>query len=765
VSFSGTRIARGRAGFAAFAVAAACAAGLAGSASSIAGDGSSNLGKSTLDERIVPASSAPGFKQLTTGPGESTRTLREEGIGTAQAGRASTRTSLAYFGLLSDFQLADEESPARVEVVDTGPASAAWRPMEAMNPHVDDAMIRQLNAFADEGLVPDGTGARRPMDFNLTTGDNADSQQRNETEWVRALLEGEMLNPGSGIDPDGYVHQTCPPALPVIADADNPQKYTGVQDYDDYNEGATPQFYDPDTPTSAWSGWPQYPGLMDRAQQPFQAAGLDVPSYVALGNHDGLVQGNAAANRGYEDVSTGCIKPMAPVTVDPGSFSQALGALNPANLLGLLTSDPGKLGFVPPDPKRQFVSKEQYRAIFEGGSQDDGHGFGFVDPAELEASDGAASYYSFSPLPGMRFIHLDTVSEGGVIGPSADGNVDDPQFQWLEDELQEATDADELVVVFSHHAITSMLAADLNVLDEQAGPCTGNDAHGHGNNPGCDVDPRSSEPVHGTADLEALLHQYPHVVAWVAGHSHVNAIDPFPNPGPGDGGFWSVRVASEADWPQQTGLLELFDNEDGTLSLFGTTIDHASEPTAPAPGTQASTMSVDDLASVGRTLAANDPEGGLGTGEGQANDRNVELLIEDPRVDQDPDPGTGEPCQNRFEGTNKRDNIEGTPGPDRIIGKRGRDTLRGNGGKDCLSGDQDRDRLRGGDDDDLVNGGRGIDNLNGNAGADEIRGKRGADRINAVDGEVDVVSCGSGRDRATVDVNDVVQRCERVKRS
>ena len=56
-----------------------------------------------------------------------------------------------------------------------------------------------------------------------------------------------------------------------------------------------------------------------------------------------------------------------------------------------------------------------------------------------------------------------------MIGPSADGNVDDPQFQWLEAELEEAEAADELVVLFSHHAIPSLTA---DVPDELAPPCT-----------------------------------------------------------------------------------------------------------------------------------------------------------------------------------------------------------------------------------------------------------------------------------------------------
>ena len=112
------------------------------------------LGQTTVDHRIVPSTSA-GFRTLGIGPGQG-YVVREDGLGVAQAGREGRRTSLAYFGQLSDFQLADEESPARVEFVEYGPFSAAWRPSEALNPQIDDAMIRQLNAFSGASPVADG---------------------------------------------------------------------------------------------------------------------------------------------------------------------------------------------------------------------------------------------------------------------------------------------------------------------------------------------------------------------------------------------------------------------------------------------------------------------------------------------------------------------------------------------------------------------------------------------------------------------------------
>ena len=137
--------------------------------------------------------------------------VREDGIGIAQAGRAERRRSLLYLGQLSDFQLADEESPSRVEFIDYGPFGAAWRPWEALNPHIDDAMIRRFNELAGASPVAAADGSRRPMDFAIDTGDSADSQQFNETKWVRTLLEGGALDPGSGIDPTTSADPFCAP--------------------------------------------------------------------------------------------------------------------------------------------------------------------------------------------------------------------------------------------------------------------------------------------------------------------------------------------------------------------------------------------------------------------------------------------------------------------------------------------------------------------------------------------------------------------------
>ena len=576
-----------------------------------AGAASETLGKTTLEVRILGGDRAAGYTSLRTGPGQDF--VVREGVGaTARAERLKKRRSFAYFAQLSDFQLADEESPARVELLDqvASEFSSAWRPQEALMPFVIDASIRQVNAHM-ASPVPQGNGKRAQLGYVITTGDNADNQQRNETEWVARLLEGGRVDPNSGSANPADIPPTCPAAALDPAEAAG---YTGVQDYDDYVESG--DYYDPDKPAGKFSGWPSYPGLMDRAQQPFDATGLRVPSYVAIGNHDALVQGNEDANAAFEAVATGCKKVML------GQFGIEDIIADPS-ALPFMTS-PTRTALVPPDPRRAFVTLPEYRKIFKSGRQADGHGFGFVDAGELAASNGAASYYAFSPKPGLRMIALDSVANGGVAGVTDRGNIDDPQYQWLDRELAKADAAGEIAVVYSHHAPVSM---DANAPDELASPCTA-DRPEDDPNPGCDLDPRSSEPLHLGTDMVDLLHAHPSVVAWVAGHSHVNDVTPYAK---GGGGFWVVRTSAEADWPHQDRLVEIMDNRDETLSIFGTLLDNAAPITAPGPERSVGAMTPDELASLGRTFGYNDPDSGGGTGEGQADDNNVELLVSDPR--------------------------------------------------------------------------------------------------------------------------------------
>lgn len=286
----------------------------------------------------------------------------------------------------------------------------------------------------------------------------------------------------------------------------------------------------------------------------------------------------------------------------------------------------------------------QAKRIYGAGSQADAHGFDFVDPAQNAASGFTAGYYAWDPKPGLRFISLETVSEGGATVGSAQGNIDDPQFQWLRGELARASAARKIVVVFGHHAIRTMTSA---TPDEAAPSCTGRyasvegpyygtqDSHGHDRNPGCDLDPRGSSPTHLGGELASLLSAHRNVVAYLAGHSHSNRVVPCGSFCGARGNWWEINTTATNDWPQQHRLLEIMDNGDGTLSILGTPVDHGAQVGLP-PGSAAG-FNEDQLASLARVFAYNDPKQSKAAG-GRPRDANVELIVSNPRA------GRGRAC-------------------------------------------------------------------------------------------------------------------------
>jgi metallophosphoesterase (TIGR03767 family) len=592
------------------------------------------LGHTTLDETIRVQggyASSPGrFVPLVRGPGE--RYIVRRALARPHHRRAHRRTSLAFFGQITDPQIADEMSPARVELLDpaSGATSASWRPQEALGIHAFDAIVRNLNANRTSA-VRQGNGRRARMGFAITTGDLPDNSQRNETRWFVSVLDGGRVDPFSGQPISAS--NPCPGATDAETARINQdvaaRHYEGVQDFSLW-PATTPAerqagFWDPDQASTAagpYSAFPRYPGLLDRAQQPFTAVGLDVPWYSSRGNHDGLVQGNAPASAPlFRSIVTGCLKVLPSATFDPASVA-GLSATELFAQIGqpaFVSSLLGGAIRVAPDPERAFVSKPEYRGL--QGTADHGHGFALTSRAQARASDGTALYYAWSPRKGLRFISLDTVAEGG----GAAGNLDNPQYQWLRGELRRATKRNQLIVVYSHHTLETM---DNPTPDEDAGCSNPNEA-------GCDGDPRNSRPIHlgltGRQSLGDLLRATPNVVAFVNGHTHHNAVRPFR--GRHGHGFWQINTAAHIDFPEQAREIEIMDNHDGTLSLFGTILDSGAPIDAPAPG-PATAFTDTQLGSLARLLAANDPQTRdvtSGGGPGPRNARNVELLVRDPR--------------------------------------------------------------------------------------------------------------------------------------
>jgi hypothetical protein len=124
------------------------------------------------------------------------------------------------------------------------------------------------------------------------------------------------------------------------------------------------------------------------------------------------------------------------------------------------------------------------------------------------------------------------------------------------------------------------------------------------------------------------------------------------------------------------------------------------------------------------------------------------------------------------------ENVTTGDGNDTVIGSSSANEVFSGGGRDVLRGEGANDRLVGGTDDDTLSGGPGGDILQGEGdddfilggpGVDQIQGGSGDDEIDARDGETDrVVSCGSGFDDLTIDLQDPTPPttfgCEKIRR-
>jgi hypothetical protein len=573
-------------------------------------------GRTTLDE-VIGLDSVGGL--LVPAPRSGAPfTLRTPEAMSAGAGRTNGRRSLAFFAQLTDAQLADEMSPARLEFLrPTTPFLGLWRPHEALGPQTFDQAVRNVNANA-VSRVPDAAGRRARLQFAIVTGDLSDNHQHNEVGWGVRLLEGGRIDPFSGarIGPGNRCADAPRRVVGPLNAAVAARRYTGVQDHDDWagrTSGARGGFYDPDAPGGDFGLLPRYPGLLERAQHPFRAEGLAMPWYATRGNHDAFAQGFVGARAGAA-IATGCRKVM-PLDRPPAANRVADGW---ESMRGLLTR--GRFRWVPPDPRRRFLSPRGFKRLH--GRADRGHGFGAVSPGERRRSRGAASYYAWSPRPDLRLLALDTIAEGG----GSTGNIDHPQYLWLRRQLAQARRRDQLVVAYGHHSLETMLNPR---PDERAGPC-GRSALG------CDHDPRRSTPVHrgqtGPASVRSLFLKFPNLILFVTGHVHHNRVLPhFLRSG---SGFWQVTTASHMSYPQQSRLIELMDNGDSTLSIFGTVLDTAAPIGTPAPGTHAAGMSDLQLASISRLLAANVRGARAAAAAASASAHpaaNVELVVPDPR--------------------------------------------------------------------------------------------------------------------------------------
>ena len=388
-------------------------------------------------------------------------------------------------------------------------------------------------------------------------------------------------------------------------------------------------------------------------------------------------------NPAFHEIVTGCAKPMAPpahLASDPAAAFEAF-VTDPVGF----TEDASSVEIVPPDERRCYLAKDEGAAPegpcagagwiqqhFLSTGAPVGHGFapapcapiGVLGPLPTDAQCAAYGrppiadfyndgYYSFAPRQGLRFIVLDTVTDECGTIVCSEGSVDDAQFRWLEHQIQTAEATGEYVMVFSHHTLRTIRFPSADPSEQPL-------------HYGQRVDRRNNfnpQNPSGERTLEELFCDNPNVVAHVAGHEHENYVDHYTCDGQptgaaagtsaAAGGFWHISTAAHLDWPQQSRMIELIENENGTISLVLTILDHDG-PANPGNfscdrGNNTCEDSYNDrtpgmagdqvlkLASIGREISFNDYQacsGSPGTcvrgASGSPTDRNVIVVMDRP---------------------------------------------------------------------------------------------------------------------------------------
>ena len=446
--------------------------------------------------------------------------------------------------VMSDFQMRDEESPLNLAPTKFLLA-ASYYPASSHVPYQVDAMIRTVRQYEVD--------INKPIDMAIFTGDLLDIGSFNEARWGIDILDGGNINPDSGADDD-----------PI------PGNFIDGKPNDSYDA---------------------FTAIGLNGQTPDQA---DIPWYYVAGNHDGLVLGTLPIT----DTELKLFGKTIRIGTRPFFDNIATGSTN------WLGYEPSVIGFLEHlfSPASFVITADEDRRTLRSNeialqmsiskdpnfvSQPIGHGMKLVLEQQGELKDGQLNYSFSSNDDLIKHIALDSSMAIGHLGFLTQQDI-----SWIKQQLQDAQDSGQLVIVSSHHKPDDILFNSKTLVD--------------------------------------TLNQYPNVIAHLVAHSHENRILPRLGETP-ELGYWEIESGSMVNWPQQFRVLDIsIDSNSGIGTIKSTMLNHDSSSPLDVSQRGRFLSYVERYLERYSALDISDPTEALAATEGYPEDRNTFLFFKVP---------------------------------------------------------------------------------------------------------------------------------------
>ena len=392
-------------------------------------------------------------------------------------------------------------------------------------------------------------------------------------------------------------------------------------------------FYDPDeaAPTAGpYAAFPRYPGPArtrpsSRSRPPASTCRGTSRAATTTGSSRAT---RPASTDLFRAIAVGCLKVFPNAEFDPARFAESS-----ADELFASFGDPG---VHPAAAGRRQDRRARPRPpdhlqgrVPLAGRYARKHGFGYTPKSELTKSRRDGELLRVHPEEAASASSRSTRSPRAAARAATSTTR---STSWLRGELRKAKRKDQLVVAFGHHTLGTMdntrtrRARGRRATRPTSRAATATRASRR----------RSTTGPRARSRSRRCSPRNPNVIAYVAGHTHANRVDFYK--GRKGRGFWQINTASHIDWPEQSRA----DRGDGQPRRHAVAVRHAAGLRRPrrrarararrAAFTDAAAGLAGPHARLQRPAARRARgSGGDAPKTGRRKDRNVELLLKDPR--------------------------------------------------------------------------------------------------------------------------------------